>query len=91
MEEGDGEEGKGWMAEGETICGWDRRELLKGVVLILGMFVPSLFCCHCWAHSCLLDQRLSIPIGKFRDLQRVTVQYARVLDMVGDEDAMEST
>ncbi|OBT79239.1 hypothetical protein VF21_01741 [Pseudogymnoascus sp. 05NY08] len=30
-------------------------------------------------------------LGKFRDLQRVTVQYARVLDMVDDEDAMEST
>ncbi|KFY34468.1 hypothetical protein V494_06736, partial [Pseudogymnoascus sp. VKM F-4513 (FW-928)] len=28
---------------------------------------------------------------KFRDLQRITVQYARVLDMVDDEDAMEST
>ncbi|KFY27408.1 hypothetical protein V493_03480, partial [Pseudogymnoascus sp. VKM F-4281 (FW-2241)] len=28
---------------------------------------------------------------KFRDLQRLTVQYARVLDMVDDEDAMEST
>jgi hypothetical protein len=24
--------------------------------------------------------------GKFRELQRLTVQYARVLDMVGDEE-----
>ena len=33
-----GEEGKGWNSEDEMICGWDRKELLKGVVLILGMF-----------------------------------------------------
>jgi hypothetical protein len=43
LEEGDKEEGKGWMAEGETICGWDRRELLKGVVLILGLFYPAFY------------------------------------------------
>ncbi|KAH7323667.1 TUP1-like enhancer of split-domain-containing protein [Rhexocercosporidium sp. MPI-PUGE-AT-0058] len=45
--------------EGETLCGWDRKELLKEVVLIL---------------------------GKFRDLQRLTVQYARVLGMDDDEN-----
>lgn len=33
-------EGKpfGWFAEGDEICGWDRKELLKGVVMILGKF-----------------------------------------------------
>ncbi|KAF2094670.1 Hira-domain-containing protein [Rhizodiscina lignyota] len=45
-------EGKGWHAKGEMICGWDRQELLKEVVLIL---------------------------GKHRDLQRITVPYARLL------------
>lgn len=27
----------GWKGDEETLCGWDRRELLKAVVLILGM------------------------------------------------------
>lgn len=30
--------GRGWFGDGEKLCGWDRRELLKGVVLILGEF-----------------------------------------------------
>jgi hypothetical protein len=29
--------------------------------------------------------------GKFRELQRTTVPYARVLDMVGDEDDEDGT
>lgn len=58
-EDKDQQEAFGWFAKGEEICGWDRRELLKGVVMIL---------------------------GKFRELQRLTVQYARVLDLTVDED-----
>ncbi|KAH8775898.1 TUP1-like enhancer of split-domain-containing protein [Hyaloscypha finlandica] len=53
------EKGEGWMSEDEQICGWDRKDLLKEVVLIL---------------------------GKFRDLQRLTVQYARVLGMDDEEN-----
>lgn len=30
------EESRGWLTEGDEICGWPRRELLKEVVLILG-------------------------------------------------------
>ncbi|KAF3761739.1 protein hir-1 [Cryphonectria parasitica EP155] len=54
-------EGKpfGWFAKGDEICGWDRRELLKGVVMIL---------------------------GKFRELQRLTVQYSRVLGLTVEEE-----
>lgn len=29
--------------------------------------------------------------GKFRELQRTTVPYARVLDIVGDEDDEDGT
>ncbi|CZT43123.1 related to histone transcription regulator [Rhynchosporium secalis] len=47
--------------EKDTLCGWNRKELLKEVVLIL---------------------------GKFRDLQRLTVQYARVLGMDDEENAV---
>jgi protein HIRA/HIR1 len=31
-----GPRGDGWFSTGEEICGWDRKELLKGVVMILG-------------------------------------------------------
>ncbi|KAK8112452.1 histone transcription regulator (WD domain-containing protein) [Apiospora sp. TS-2023a] len=57
------DEGKGWFSMGEEICGWDRKELLKGVVMIL---------------------------GKFRELQRLTVQYARVLDLTEEEEPESS-
>ncbi|KAF7544059.1 hypothetical protein G7046_g9866 [Stylonectria norvegica] len=50
----DKEVGRGWYSKDDEICGWDRKELLKGVVMIL---------------------------GKYRELQRITVQYARVLDL----------
>ncbi|CAI4217417.1 unnamed protein product [Parascedosporium putredinis] len=53
------EDGKGWFSAEGDICGWDRKELLKGVVMIL---------------------------GKFRELQRLTVQYARALDITLEED-----
>jgi protein HIRA/HIR1 len=33
--------GRGWEGEEEDICGWSRHELLKGVLLILGMLIPS--------------------------------------------------
>lgn len=37
-------EGKGWFSREERLCGWERRELLKGVVLILGeLFFPPFF------------------------------------------------
>lgn len=35
-DEREGEQGQGWQSEDEKLCGWDRKELLKGVVLILG-------------------------------------------------------
>ncbi|KAI0129722.1 TUP1-like enhancer of split-domain-containing protein [Xylariales sp. AK1849] len=54
-----GEQVKGWFSKDDEICGWDRKELLKGVVMIL---------------------------GKFRELQRLTVQYARVLDLTLEDD-----
>lgn len=42
--EDDKEDGFGWFAKGDEICGWDRKELLKGVVMILGKF--ALFLLH---------------------------------------------
>ncbi|KAK7959918.1 WD domain-containing protein [Apiospora aurea] len=58
------DQGKGWFSKGDEICGWDRKELLKGVVMIL---------------------------GKFRELQRLTVQYARVLDLTDEDEEEESS
>ena len=34
-------EAKGWFGSGEEICGWNRKELLKGVVMILGKLMLS--------------------------------------------------
>ncbi|POR36700.1 Protein HIR1 [Tolypocladium paradoxum] len=59
----DGDDGRGWCGKGDEICGWDRKELLKGVVLIL---------------------------GKFRELQRLTSQYARVLDLSFDDGSVDA-
>ncbi|CAM1505764.1 Fc.00g114010.m01.CDS01 [Cosmosporella sp. VM-42] len=56
------ENGRGWYSKDDELCGWDRKELLKGVVMIL---------------------------GKYRELQRVTVQYARVLDLNLDEGSVD--
>ncbi|KAF3055192.1 Protein hir-1 [Daldinia childiae] len=51
--------GNGWYSQDDDICGWDRKDLLKGVVMIL---------------------------GKFRELQRITVQYARILELTHEDD-----
>lgn len=69
----------GWFSEGDEICGLDRKELLKGVVLILGKY-RLFFDAKSLGFA---DDLLSI--GKFRELQRLTVQYARVLDLTADE------
>lgn len=35
--------GRGWYSKDDTLCGWDRKELLKGVVMILGEFpIPTM-------------------------------------------------
>lgn len=34
------EDGKGWYSKDDLLCGWDRKELLKGVVMILGELSP---------------------------------------------------
>jgi protein HIRA/HIR1 len=69
------DKGAGWMSEDDELCGWNRKELLKEVVLILGksILVAS-------------TTPTNTVTGKFRDLQRLTVQYARVLDMDMDEE-----
>jgi protein HIRA/HIR1 len=74
------EKGEGWMSEDEQICGWDRKELLKEIVLILGK-LASETCAGCANY---------FP-GKFRDLQRLTVQYARVLGMDDEENGASAT
>ena len=35
------DKGQGWMSEDDKLCGWDRKDLLKGVVLILGKISVS--------------------------------------------------
>ncbi|CAF9926430.1 MAG: HIR complex subunit [Alectoria fallacina] len=52
-------EDRHWGNETDILCGWPRRELLKGVILIL---------------------------GKNRDLQRITVPYAKVLGVMVEQE-----
>jgi protein HIRA/HIR1 len=78
MDELESERGQGWLSGDDKLCGWDRKELLKGVVLILG----KEFACNKRDGT----NRANETTGKFRELQRLTVQYARVLDMVDDEE-----
>jgi protein HIRA/HIR1 len=75
--------GRNWHTESGLICGWSRLELLKEVVLILGMFC---------SHIALVKTRLNSNylIGKNRDIQRLTVPYARILGLV-KEGAAAST
>jgi protein HIRA/HIR1 len=40
-DDADSGKGAGWYSKDADICGWDRRELLKGVVMILGKLVSS--------------------------------------------------
>ena len=42
VDEGKGEDGEGWQTQGEELGGWKREDLVKEVVLILGMFFNSL-------------------------------------------------
>ncbi|PNP55803.1 hypothetical protein THARTR1_04023 [Trichoderma harzianum] len=64
LEEKDSEkdDSRGWYSRDEQLCGWDRKELLKGVVLIL---------------------------GKYRELQRLTAQYARLIDLNLDDGSAD--
>ncbi|KAL9038411.1 MAG: hypothetical protein Q9180_003154 [Flavoplaca navasiana] len=52
-------EDRSWDNATSLLCGWSRKELLKGVILIL---------------------------GKNRDLQRITVPYANILGVTGEQD-----
>lgn len=99
---GGGGEAKGWFGKGEMLGGWERRELLKGVVLILGKCFCFLFsflsCMHAWLSEALpvmLAHSLNwvadaVDVGKFRDLQRLTVQYARILGLTADGEDEEN-
>jgi protein HIRA/HIR1 len=61
----------------DTICGWKKEELLKEVILILGTY----------CEVTKLQQHTNPHIGKHRDLQRITVPYARLLGIVnGKQD-----
>lgn len=83
-----GGEAKGWFGKGEMLGGWERRELLKGVVLILGEFLFSfLSCCSLERDGLVAD---AVDAGKFRDLQRLTVQYARILGLTADGEEEEN-
>ena len=43
QDKADASEGRGWFSKDDELCGWDRKELLKGVVMILGRPALPLF------------------------------------------------
>lgn len=54
------EKGEGWMSEDDKLCGWDRKELLKGVILILGSFSSPWFI-HWFFSKNILTKLRQIP------------------------------
>lgn len=81
-----GKPGEGWMSEQDEMVGWKREDLLKEVVLILGESIS--------AHTCAIralgafspprkDKNADCErTGKHRDLQRITVPYAKFLGVL---------
>ncbi|CAL8583392.1 HIR complex subunit [Xanthoria parietina] len=57
-------EDRNWDNATDLLCGWSRKELLKGVILIL---------------------------GKNRDLQRITVPYANIIGVTGEQETDGNT
>ena len=68
-------EDRTWDNTTDVLCGWPRKELLKGVILILGTL---------WLGS-PLNTPTNRWTGKNRDLQRITVPYANVLGVTVEQ------
>lgn len=76
-------EDRNWDNATDLLCGWSRKELLKGVILILGKYLVAL----CRFGGRLADQM----IGKNRDLQRITVPYANIIGVTGEQETDGNT
>ena len=60
----------------ESICGWKKEDLLKEAVLILGKHTfPSH---RRWS-------KILTNAGKYREIQRITVPYARLLGIINEQ------
>ena len=71
-----------WLATGGAVEGGD---IGVGYVFFFSSSILSISICLIGG-ICILTEGL----GKHRDLQRVTVPYAKLLGMVDNEDAMET-
>lgn len=74
----DEDEGKDKEKVDDTICGWKKEELLKEAVLILGKL-----------NSLTITNSTNTSVGKHRDLQRITVPYARLLGIVHENQQQD--
>jgi protein HIRA/HIR1 len=63
----------------EYICGWKKEDLLREVVLILGKSDDFGFG----------QEQANVLTGKHRDLQRITVPYARLLGIVNEHQRVD--
>jgi protein HIRA/HIR1 len=73
--------GRNWHTVGKLICGWKREELLREVVLILGNWLLFNLVVILWTDHI---------VGKNRDIQRLTVPYARILGLVNQNSGNAS-
>lgn len=80
-------EGRNWREGSENLCGWPRETLLKEVILALGMFPIFFIFTRVALHVTVLHRTNFCSPGKYRELQRVTVPYAKLLDLVDNTDA----
>jgi protein HIRA/HIR1 len=69
------EDAKGWYSKKSELCGWDRKELLKGVVLMLGKF---LFAVSHTASTAILTCNRKIPRASATDWPICKVVGARL-------------
>jgi protein HIRA/HIR1 len=66
----DGPEGNGWQSDNKEICGWERKDLLNGVVLILGKY---------------LDILVAIKLTILRQIPRASTNHCTICKDIGHD------
>jgi protein HIRA/HIR1 len=71
-------EGRNWQESSKTLCGWPREELLKDVIMEFGKLRP--LSSSYW--------RADKNTGKYRNLQRSIVPYAKMLNILEETNGL---
>jgi protein HIRA/HIR1 len=75
--------GSSWFDEGDAICGWPRKELLKEVLFVLGKSGKIIL--SIWRGRLIVG-----IIGKYRDLQRSILPYSRILGLFEQREPQDA-